>query len=725
MKKTPRDMSDEQIDELLTKVGDHLDVPPMPNAAATARARIEQRRQPSRTTGKPVDVIPRPGAVTSPLPDPPAAAEQLGRNETSRRRELALLAAVLAAATIIGLVLTLVFRGWGSDGGDASDPKLAGGPLAAEPYAIPGYEFVTAAGQPQVPNEPVDIAIGPDGTQYVLDIGLRRVVAFTPDGEIRTGWGDEGFSAPLPEGTADAIGVGPDSQIYVALPREVLVFDATGEQEGSWPFPEHANNDTRSGRSQGLVVDSDGNVYVAGRGVIWRFETGTGTATTIEIGSETDIQLDIDDRGQLLAASWPGGIYRVGTDGEMEHVGGTNRQADINGFAVAPDGRFVIFRSSTGTNEASTFTILDSEGTEARSWPVERHGMFAGPLGPYWIGIDVTQDGTIVLPDYMGHRITYYNTDGTLDSEIRDEQPGAFGRLWRIAVDEDGNVLGYDPSLDPKVVRFAPDGEVLEAMRFEAPLLGAMASLFDGNGFAATEDGGFIVAHGMNSVSVHSPEGDLLQNWDPGSFESDAGITFPSAVATDDDGFVYIVDQGFAGSFAENLRKFTIDGEFVAEIGSIGYPARADIAYRDGAIWAVDDGSIVRYPIDGGEPETIASPDTDEGDGSLPGLAVSLAIDPQGNILTYMFRLDGGQGRFPSMLAKLDTQGNVIWTADLADDSGNRYIDLAIADDGTLYLSDSELRQILVYRPTGEGAAESEPTPMDNPSGDGVDLLLP
>ncbi|HLT20216.1 MAG TPA: hypothetical protein VKZ96_12215, partial [Thermomicrobiales bacterium] len=64
--------------------------------------------------------------------------------------------------------------------------------------------------------------------------------------------------------------------------------------------------------------------------------------------------------------------------------------------------------------------------------------------------------------------------------------------------------------------------------------------------------------------------------------------------------------------------------------------------------------------------------------------------------------VDAGQGNTTGSLAKLDPNGNVIWTGEVAGGILDRYVDLAIAPDGTLYLADSELRQILVYRSVAE-----------------------
>jgi len=59
------------------------------------------------------------------------------------------------------------------------------------------------------------IAIGPDGTVYVLDAGIERVQAFTPDGAFITKWGTSGsgegqFSSP------QGIAVGANGTVYVA-----------------------------------------------------------------------------------------------------------------------------------------------------------------------------------------------------------------------------------------------------------------------------------------------------------------------------------------------------------------------------------------------------------------------------------------------------------------------------------------------------------------------------
>jgi hypothetical protein len=331
----------------------------------------------------------------------------------------------------------------------------------------------------------------------------------------------------------------------------------------------------------------------------------------------------------------------------------------------------------------------------------------------------------------MAHRLALYGADGTFAGEIRDDRPEAFGRLWHIGVDGESNVLGYDPSLDGKVLKFSLDGELLQSVTLDDNPLRAMETEFQSSGFTATTDGGFIIAdQTRNQVFRYSPSGELAQEWEV-DLTSESGVAFPHAVVTDEHGFLYIVDEGVAGRLTGNLRKFTLDGEFVGEVGSIS-TYRVDLAYHDGAIWGIDDGAIVRFPSDGGEPQTFATPaDSDEG-GVLPGSALTLALDSDGNIYTYLLAADSEQAAFAGALAKLDPQGNLLWTVELAPVGISRYVDLAIAPDGTLYLADSELRQILAYRPTGEpeDVATAEPTATVEPestyvpTGEVPDLLV-
>ena len=113
-------------------------------------------------------------------------------------------------------------------------------------------------------NLPVDAALAPDGTLYVLDAGNFRVQAFDRDGRYLRGFGGVGtglgqFSRPR------GIGVDPDGNVYVsdAWFGNVQVFDPRGRL--LLAIGERAREDGpgRYRLPAGVAVDETRRLYVA------------------------------------------------------------------------------------------------------------------------------------------------------------------------------------------------------------------------------------------------------------------------------------------------------------------------------------------------------------------------------------------------------------------------------------------------------------------------------
>jgi DNA-binding beta-propeller fold protein YncE len=109
---------------------------------------------------------------------------------------------------------------------------------------------------------PRRIAIGPDGSIYVVDSGRNRIVKFSSDGQVLGSWGSEGSGDGQFRGLS-SVAVDPTTnKVYVAdsMNRRIEVFDSEGKLLSKWPVPEW-------GKALGfedLAVDSQtGRLYAS------------------------------------------------------------------------------------------------------------------------------------------------------------------------------------------------------------------------------------------------------------------------------------------------------------------------------------------------------------------------------------------------------------------------------------------------------------------------------
>jgi outer membrane protein assembly factor BamB len=212
--------------------------------------------------------------------------------------------------------------------GPATAAEPLGSPSPTEPgtSAIRNPFSVVATIDPATTGieEPVGIAVGPDGNLYVVDL-RPAVTVLTPDGTLvdtwgETGTGDSQFDFTFPAGGGDpAIAVGPDGLVYVSdigngrvqvfRPDGTFVrkFGSFGQGEGQFIRPSQ------------LGADVDGNVFVLDAGsftlskfgpageFIWRHGEGgpDPDLRAFEQGAKFDshghLWLTIDAIGRIVA----------------------------------------------------------------------------------------------------------------------------------------------------------------------------------------------------------------------------------------------------------------------------------------------------------------------------------------------------------------------------------------------------------------------------------------
>ncbi len=109
---------------------------------------------------------------------------------------------------------------------------------------------------------PVDVAVAPDGSVYVLE--SSRVQKFTPIGGFAGTWGAPG-DAPGQFTGASGVAVGPDGSVYVADTGNDRVQKFSGEGQLLAMWGSEGTGDGQFASPRDVAVDGAGNVYVVDR----------------------------------------------------------------------------------------------------------------------------------------------------------------------------------------------------------------------------------------------------------------------------------------------------------------------------------------------------------------------------------------------------------------------------------------------------------------------------
>lgn len=261
---------------------------------------------------------------------------------------LALIVGVLAACS--GDDTTGDDGGGGGDGG--TDPGGMRPPITdtgvstLAGWSNPGY--LDGNRQVNLFNNPVNVAVGPDGRVFVADFDNSKLRAVDANGNAGTIVSKQGFSRPF--GLAFV-----GNTLYVGTDRDCNGMHdpegSTAQQSGAiWQVDIGAKSATclidHIGRPRGLAALDDGRIAVAdyAHHVIQIFDPGSGTLTPIAgtynaagavdgLGAAATFNAPYGivqrDDGKLLVADWGNHMLRVVTlDGSVSTLGGS-----VAGFA--------------------------------------------------------------------------------------------------------------------------------------------------------------------------------------------------------------------------------------------------------------------------------------------------------------------------------------------------------------------------------------------------------
>ena len=272
-----------------------------------------------------------------------------------------------------------------------------------------GNEGFSGDGGPALNAEldsPTDVALGPDGSLYIVDFHRKKVRRVTPDGIIETvaGSGVYGFSGDGGPATLASfksmggIAVGSDGSLYIAdtgndrirqVSPDGIITTVAGM--GSRPFGSNENGDgnlaTRAWLfdPRDVAVGGDGSLYIVDNVVVRRV-TPDGIITTVAGTGQQGFSGD--GSGAIIAQFyWPVGVD-VGDDGSLYIVDtGTHRVR-----RVSPSG-IVTTVAGSGDIGFSNGSYTGDEGPATQATFDYPHSVTVAP------------DGSLFVSDYRNHRI--------------------------------------------------------------------------------------------------------------------------------------------------------------------------------------------------------------------------------------------------------------------------------------------------------------------------------
>jgi sugar lactone lactonase YvrE len=459
------------------------------------------------------------------------------------------------------------------------------------------------------------LALGNDGSVFVVDTGQDILVKVATSGQEEVHWGSDSgapgwFGYPLDIATNN-VGM---MWVIDSGGQRVEVFAADGDFEREWfvPLPWR------------IAIDPQGNVYVSSVDTFaLRKYTPTGDFLSF---------LNTPFVASSLDAGEDGYIYIGGSDGQFAKLSSSGElviQWQGNGFhylAVGPDSSIFALQNSRPyiAKYSSTGNLLETfEGTDGSSLLVDG-------AGDVYIG---TSKGPPSYPPPYYANVTRFSSSGQLletwgqygtsEGELRNPAGMAFSPDSSLLIVDAGN---------RRVERFTRDGMYLSKFGNDPTLDGKFQAASD---IDLDSRGNVLVADaGNNRIQKFTAEGLLLLKWgapgpEPGQFNS------PRGIAIDDADQIYVWDTGNG-----RVQVFDDEGAFLrawpaADSTGALVPSSSGLvgidADQEGYIYLVDSGGnrVVKFMADGTPLGCWGALGTGPGEFQSPR---NIAIDPDRNI---------------------------------------------------------------------------------------------
>ena len=482
---------------------------------------------------------------------------------------------------------------------------------------------------------PHGVVVDANGNVFVADTANRIIRRISPTGVVST--------------FAGVIGAGGDLDGPAATARFSEPTGLAIDAAGNLFVADLSNHTVRKITASGVVSTLAGLARTAGRadgpGATARFSypfgvavDGAGNVFVGDTANNTIRRISPDGTVTTLAG-------RAGRTSSVDGIGSAARFEDAYAVATDTAGNLYVADFSSHairriTVDGAVTTLAGQPGTPGGSDGVGSVAAFNYPAA-----VAVDAGGTVYVADSANRTIRKIATNGAVSTLAGTTNATRFGEPHGIAVDNGGNVYVAD-SADGTIRKITPGGDVstlagLAGNPGSADGTGSAARFAVPRGVGLDRNGNlYVVDHGNHTIRKVTPAGVVttlagLAGAAGGAdgFGPAARFTFPSALAVDEAGSIFVADTdnhvirkispagevttigglsrrpGSADGTAGAARFFNPKGIAVDRLGRIAIADRGNHTIRRGAIALLDSAAptrlsnlSIRTPLAAGQP---------------------------------------------------------------------------------------------------------------------------